>query len=186
MKYYGQSDEEIKAFAYDIFSRLKGNKMPVFLCVGCDKYVCDSLAPIIAEILKYHYNIPAYIYGGLDYNINARNLMQALHYIEVEHPLSQVVLIDATLGQDIGKILVTESSFAGMGRVLPIRRLGDFSILGVVAARAKELRLNATKMKIVSDLAHSMARGIAMAVSIFSTKVGVNFVQNLKYYEKNL
>ncbi len=186
MKKYRQNDDEIKAFAYDIYSRLKANSIPVFLCVGCDKFVCDSLAPIIAEILKKRYNIYAYIYGGLDYNINATNLMQAIHYVETEHPHSQIILIDATLGSDVGDMIVTDSSYAGMGRILPIRRVGDFSILGVVARRAKELHLSTTKFKIVSDLAQAIARGIAMAMSVVSTKIGSNFGQNSKYYEKNL
>lgn len=186
MKKYGQSDGEIKQFAYDVFCGLDGMCLPVFLCVGCDKYVCDSLAPIIAEILRKKYNIRAYVYGGLDYNINATNLMSAIHYIETEHPYSQIVLIDATLGDDVGSIILTDGSYAGMGRILPIRKLGDFSILGVVAKKAKELHLNITKMKIVSDLAHSIAKGIAMAMSVFSTKIGQKFTQNLKYYEKNL
>ena len=40
MKKYGQSDGEIKQFAYDVFCGLNGTRLPVFLCVGCDKYVC--------------------------------------------------------------------------------------------------------------------------------------------------
>ena len=178
--------DDIKNFAYDVLCRIKTDSVPVFLCVGCDKYICDSLAPIVAEILKKKYDIYAYVYGGVDYNINSINLMRTIRYIETEHPRSQIILVDATLGDNIGSIIVTDGSYAGMGRVLPIRKVGDFSILGVVAKKAKELHLNSTRLKIVTDLANAISRGIAMAMSVVSTKVGANFVQNSKYYEKNL
>ena len=74
-----------KKFAYSLLNKLRGKEMPVFLCVGSDKFVCDCLAPIVAEMLTKKYNIPAYVYGGLDYNINASNLTQAKNYIETIH-----------------------------------------------------------------------------------------------------
>ena len=164
MKEYSIDGVSIKDFAFDILKRLHLGKKPVFLCVGSDKFVCDSLAPIVGEILTKKYNIDAYVYGGLDYNINAYNLTQAINYVETEHPYSQIILIDATLGDNVGKVVITSGSFAGLGKVLPIRKIGDFSILGVVNKKVKTFDLNSTKLKLVLDEAKFISKGIAMAV----------------------
>lgn len=161
---FDKNEEELKLFAYELMKNLRGKDMPVFLCVGSDKFVCDSLAPIVAEILRNRHNIMAYVYGGLDYNINGNNLIEAVNYVETQHPYSTIVLIDATLGDDVGKICLTKGSFAGLGRCLPIRNIGHVSILGVVGKKGKNFDLNSTKLRIVTDMAEFISKGCAMAV----------------------
>lgn len=163
-KEFENSREDLKNFAYTLMCKIRRDNYPVFLCVGSDKFVCDSMAPIVAELLKKKYNIKAYVYGGLDYNINANNLMEAVNYIETEHPNSTIVLIDATLGGSVGKIRLTEGSFAGLGRQLPIKKIGQLSILGVVGRNTKNFDLNSTRLKVVTDLAEFISKGCAMAV----------------------
>lgn len=178
VKEYDLDEMSLKNFAYDILKRLHLEQKPVFLCVGSDKFVCDALAPIVSEMLTQKYNIDAYVYGGLDYNINAHNLSQAINYVETEHPYSQVILIDATLGDNVGKIIVTNGSFAGMGKVLPIRKIGNFSILGVVNKKFKTFDLNSTKLKIVLNQAKFIAKGIAMAVDEYSRRRSLALLDN--------
>ena len=161
---------ELKNFAYEIYKRINSDELPVFLCVGSDKVICDSLAPIVGELLTKRYNIPAYVYGGLDYTINGLNLAVANNYIESVHPRSQIIMIDATLGDDIGDVIVTDGSYAGLGKILPIRKIGNFSILGVVGKKTKSFNLNTTRLQLVSNLAHFIARGIAMALFVYSKK----------------
>ena len=156
--------EEIKEFALEVYGRLSDDSIPVFLCVGSDKFIADSLAPIVAEILVNKYNVPAYVYGGLEYNINGNNLAFVTNYVECEHPRSQIILIDATLSDNVGKVVVTNGSFAGLGKILPIRKIGNFSILGVVGKRGKTFQLNTTRLGIIKNLAHFIAKGIAMAL----------------------
>lgn len=165
MKEYSTDAVSIKDFAYDILKRLHLGRKPVFLCVGSDKFVCDLLAPIVSEMLTKKYNIDAYVYGGLDYNINAHNLAQAINYVETEHPHSQIILVDATLGDNVGNVIITTGSFAGLGKVLPIRKIGNFSILGVVNKKVKTFDLNSTRLKLVLDEARFISKGIAMAVA---------------------
>ena len=161
---------DLKNFAYNIYKKLQSKARPVFLCVGSDKFVCDSLGPIVAEMLTKKYNIDSYVYGGLDYNINANNLSQAINYIETEHPTSQIILVDATLDDNVGRVLLTHGSYAGLGKVLPIKKIGNFSILGVVNKKTKTFDLNTTKLKVVVDLSKFIAKGIAMAVDEFSKR----------------
>lgn len=166
----GVEREKLKDFAMEILKKIRLYGRPVFLCVGSDKYVCDSLAPMVAELLKKTYNVSAYVYGGLDYNIDANNLVQAVNYVEAYHPNSFLVLIDATLGDDVGEIRITEGSYAGLGRTLPIRKIGTMSILGVVAKKGKNFTLNSTRLKVVVELAQFIATGCAMALDYLDSK----------------
>lgn len=166
MNEYGLNRDELKKFAYSVFCKLNGKAKPVFLCVGSDKFVCDSLAPIVGEILIKKYNINAYVYGSLDYNINANNLTLAMNYIETQHPGSQIILIDATLGDNVGKVVVSNGSFAGLGKILPIKKIGDFSILGVVGRKSKNFDLNSTRLNLVVSLSKFIAKGIALATYV--------------------
>lgn len=165
MHKYKLSDEDCKKFALELYGKLRKDIRPVFLCVGSDKFVCDSMAPIVGEMLTKKYNINAYVYGGLDYNINANNLITAVNYIESEHPYSQIILIDATLGDDVGSVEITSGTFAGLGRVLPIKKIGTFSILGVVGEKGKNFNLNTTSLSVVYSLSKFIAKGIAMAIN---------------------
>jgi putative sporulation protein YyaC len=173
LKEYSLDNLSLKNFALDVLKRLNLGEVPVFLCVGSDKFVCDSLGPIVGEMLTKKYNINAYVYGGVDYNINANNLSQAINYVETEHPRSQIILVDATLGDNVGNVVVTNSSFAGLGKVLPIRKIGNFSILGVISKKTKTFDLNTTKFKIVLDLAKFISKGIAMAVDVHSQGIDI-------------
>ena len=153
--------DNLKKFAISLMRELRGKEMPVFLCVGSDKFVSDSLAPIVSEMLTKKYNIPAYVYGGLDYNINATNLTCAVNYIETVHPHNPIVLIDATLGEDVGKIKLTNGGFAGLGKVIPIKRVGDISILGVVGRKSQNFDLNSTRLKLILEEAKFISLGVA-------------------------
>lgn len=161
MKIFNLTKDEQKEFVYTLLGKLRGKEMPIFLCVGSDKFVCDSLAPIVAEMLTKKYNIPAYVYGGLDYNINAHNLVQAVNYIQTIHPSNPIVLVDATLDDNVGAIKLTDGGYAGMARVLPLKKIGDLGILGVVGSRHKDFNLNSTKLSLVLKLAEFISLSIA-------------------------
>ena len=165
MQKYNCNDFDCKKFALELYRKLRKDVRPVFLCVGSDKFVCDSMAPIVGEMLTKKYNINAYVYGTLDYNINRNNLITAVNYIETNHPYSQIILIDATLGNDVGVVEITAGTFAGMGNILPIKKIGVFSILGVVGEKQKSFNLNTTSLNIVYSLSKFIAKGVAMAIS---------------------
>lgn len=165
MHKYNCNDEDCKKFALELYGKLRKDIRPVFLCVGSDKFVCDSMAPIVGEMLTKKYNINAFVYGGLDFNINSHNLITAVNYIESEHPYSQIILIDATLGNDVGSVELTSGTFAGMGRLLPIKKIGTFSILGIVGKKEKSFNLNSTSLNVVYSLSKFISKGIAMAMS---------------------
>ena len=156
--------EKLKALIQEMKSKIKPENSVVFMRVGSDKYVADSLGPIVAEILKKRYMISTYVYGGLDYNINATNLTECYKYIKTIHPYSQIVLIDATLGDNIGEIFLTEGAYAGMGKVLPLQKFGDWSILGVVGKKGRDFRLNTVKLQKIIEMAELISQAVFMAL----------------------
>ena len=87
-----------------------------------------------------------------------------LNYIEAQHPNSAIVLIDATLGENVGKIRLTNGSFAGCGKLVPNKKIGDISVLGVVGKVTSKFDLNSTKLKVVTRLADFISKGCAMAM----------------------
>lgn len=161
---FATNGEEIFEFGYAIYKKIRGQRQVVFLCVGSDRFVSDSLAPIVAEIMRHTYNIPAIVYGGVGYNVNATNLMEVVHYIESRYEDALLVLIDATLDTNVGEVIIRDSAFAGVGKCLPNRKLGDVAILGVVGRRVADFNLNSTRLKVVLDMAEFIAKGCYMAV----------------------
>ena len=162
---YNTNMQGLMQFGYDLYIELKSVKSPVFLCVGSDKFVIDSLAPIVAEKLKNEYSIPAIVYGGLSYNVNRLNLMEVVCYIEAVHEGSPIVLIDATLGENVGDVEITRGVYAGLGNCLPNRKLGALSILGVVGRKIANFNLNSTRLKYIMDMADFIAKGCCLAMN---------------------
>ena len=155
--------QDLLKFAYELYVKIRTYGNPIFLCVGSDKWVCDSLAPIVAETLKHEFNIDTFVYGGLDYNINANNLMEAVNYIETVHPSSTIILIDATFGKEAGTVVLKEGCFPGMGKYVPIKKIGTISILGTVGI-SKKIDLNSTRLKVVLELARFISTGCFLAM----------------------
>ena len=156
--------ENLFKFGYELLKKIKGRDKVVFLCVGSDKFVSDSLAPIVAEMLKRVYNIPAIVYGGIDYNINATNLMEVVHYIEAMQEDAMIILIDATLDVNVGEVIIRDGAFAGLGKCVPNRKLGDIAILGVVGRRYANFNLNSTRLKVIMQMAEFISKGCYLAV----------------------
>lgn len=172
---YILNNDQLFQFGKDILSKIQGREKPVFLCVGSDKFVCDSLGPIVAELLKHEYDIPAYVYGGFDYNINACNVTEAIAYIETIHAGSPIILIDVTLGENVGEVVLKEGCYPALGKTLPIRKVGTISILGVVGRKVANFSLNSTRLKVIMELSRFIAKGCFLVV---------NYLENHKF-DKN-
>lgn len=162
---YKTNDSELLKFGYEVYTKIKGKAKPVFLCVGSDKFVIDCLAPIVAEKLKHKYNISAFVYGGLEYNVNRTNVVEVLRYISVVHSDSSIVLIDATLDSEVGCVKVSNGAVVGLGNCLPNCKIGDLSILGVVGRRVAKIDLNSTRLRYIVDMAEFISKGCFLAVN---------------------
>ena len=139
-------------------------RTPVFLCVGSDKIVGDSLAPVVAENLR-RFNLPYYIYGGLNAPITAQNCEFAYEFIRAMHPTSMIVLIDsmATYEQArLGDIVVSREYY---GAINKLNIKPDLCIYGVNSLLRNNL-LNCARLRNVLHTAQVISNAIYSATQI--------------------
>ena len=180
-----------KAFTFSTFSehcsngvsqaleRLNNfNLPPVFICIGSDLVLGDSLGPLIGTLLK-NKNVPCYVYGTLNFPITAKDIECAKQYIRQTHPSSILVAIDAAIGEedDVGLIRVINSGLMpGLGVNKNLGQIGDVSIIGVVAGKSvknKEL-FNLTRLNLVYNMAENIANGIAEYTNFKKYSTSIN------------
>ncbi len=152
----------------------KQNKRPIFICIGSDLVLGDSLGPLVGTFLK-NKNIGAYIYGTLNYPITAKEVEYARTYLKQMHPNSITIAIDAAIGseEDIGLIRVLNKGLKpGLGVDKNLGTVGDTSIIGVVASKSlKHTNLfNLTRLNLVYKMAETIACGIEKYLSFLFNK----------------
>ena len=147
---------------------LSQDKLPIVVCIGCDRVVGDSLAPIVGDILKNKYNLPTYVYGDLKCNITAQETNDIVSKVKMWHPDTPVVIVDATLGkqEEVGIIKYYKggcypAAVYGNNKA----KIGDYCILGVVNEdnSTKQSFMFGIKMQTITELANVISMGVATA-----------------------
>ena len=148
---------------------------PVFLCVGTDKIVCDSVGAITGELLLKKYKINAYVYGTLEKNVDANNLESTIKRVKENHPNSPIILIDGILGEldEIGQVKFYPSGAIAGGEFHKGVYIGDYSILAVVNTKGIDSLnlLKCVKLNNILRFAEFIAESIAKAF-----RVGLNLI----------
>ena len=141
------------------------DELPVFMCVGSDRVVGDSLAPIVSEYLIKKFKINAYVYGTLKNPITAKNINSAYSFIKMKHKNSKIIVVDATLANEddvnfvkLERFGVVPAGFFNGGSSV----MGDYSILGVVGSKTLTDKMFLSSVRINSVLA--MAYFIALSI----------------------
>ena len=143
--------------------------LPVVICIGSSGVVGDSLGPMVADLLKERYSIPAYVYGGLRAPVNGVNYTRYADFLNERHRESLVIAVDACVGdkRDVGKIKYSSRGLKAGGALNKnLGAIGDIGILGVVAERSAD-NLNAlmsVPFALVERMSFAIARKIAMLV----------------------
>ncbi|ERM93237.1 spore protease YyaC [Caldanaerobacter subterraneus] len=153
--------------SFQIANFLSRHLLPetVFLCIGTDRFITDSLGPIVGNLISGSLPPIYYVYGTLKNPVHAINLEENLRYIKKKHPYSKIIAVDASLGEEenIGKISIKKSPIhpgKGVGKILP--PVGDLSIVGIVDSfHAKDL--NSIRLGFIYEIAETIANGILIA-----------------------
>ncbi|WP_029689012.1 spore protease YyaC [Thermoanaerobacter sp. A7A] len=138
----------------------------IFLCIGTDKFISDSLGPIVGNLLSKSLPPTYFVYGNLKSPIHAMNLEENMKYIKKKHPKSKIIAIDASLGEkeSIGKISIKKAPLypgKGVGKMLP--PVGDISIVGIVDVYGS-IPLNSVRLGFVFDIAEVIAKSIQLSL----------------------
>ena len=147
------------------------NKKLVILCIGSEKVVGDSLGPAIGTKLIEGLERDVIVYGALQSNVNAKNLLLVKDMIKTLHPDRTLLCIDAALGvtSEVGAIqLYAHGLYPGSATNKNLPCVGDVSLVGVVNQKmcAFELSMLYTaKFNLVNEMAQTICDSILFCVN---------------------
>lgn len=149
----------------------KTDNKPVFVCIGSDLVLGDSLGPLVGTFIKDK-NINAYVYGTLNFPITAKEIGCIRTHIRQLHPNSPIIAIDAAVGEqdDIGLLKVVNGGIKpGLGVDKKLGTVGDLSIIGVVAGKSVQNYnlFNLTRLNLIYKMANVISNGIEQFVNSF-------------------
>lgn len=141
----------------------------VLICIGSDRATGDCLGPIVGHKLHLHERYfkknGFHLYGTLEKPIHAKNLEATVGFIQVYHPGSLVIAIDASLGiaDHVGCITLGEGSLSpGVGVEKELPKVGDIFITGIVnlSGFGSQMLLQTTHLNLVMQLADFISAGL--------------------------
>ncbi|TZE83231.1 spore protease YyaC [Calorimonas adulescens] len=137
----------------------------IILCIGTDKWIGDSLGPFVGYFLKKNL-YPGPVYGTLENPVHAINLYDTLKEIKKRHPYSNLVAVDACLGEpiNVGKIVLNNRPIypgKGVGKMMPA--VGDISIVGIVD-EYNSYNLHNIRLDLIVNMAETICNGILQSI----------------------
>ena len=150
-------------------------KTPIFVCIGSDLVLGDSLGPLVGTLLRKK-NILPFVYGTLNYPITAKEVQYAKNYVKLMHKNSTIIAIDAAVGssQDVGQIKVIDKGIKpGLGVKKDLEEIGDVSIIGIVSSKSENNYnlYNLTRLNLIYKMAERIAEGIESYIkNVFSNQ----------------
>lgn len=176
--------EKAMEYSFNVFNKLaptgivmaleqivKNPHPPVFLCIGSDLAIGDSLGPICGTMLAEKKEQGIFVYGTLRQTVTAKEVRYLNEFLRDTHPLSPIIAVDAAVGDagDIGLIKVTSNGIRpGLGANKRLGKVGDAGIMGIVAEKSvfNYSLLNLTRLHLV----YKMASLISDALCDYSAK----------------
>lgn len=159
-----------KKFSYDLANMiLELEKPPIFLCVGSNKIVDDSLGALTGELLSHYYKIPSKVFGNLTCPQVGNNLQNTLIKIKSEYYNNTIIVVDSSIGKLNNLYDVSLNCCSLNIDCLNSNKIvGDISISSVTYVKGINdlLFQNSEKKKCVFKLANFIASGIYNALNL--------------------
>lgn len=160
---YNQQDKS--RFSSAVREKLANSNAPVYMCIGTEKVFSDSLGPRVGTLLNLAMDAPLFVYGLIEQNITAENLLKSYEFIKSMHPDNPIVVVDAGVGESdqLGMVQLCDGGIlpgAATNKNLP--EIGDVGIVGIVAEKGMSdfYTLNSAKDKLVGDVARFITEAI--------------------------
>ncbi|MCQ2387739.1 MAG: spore protease YyaC [Clostridia bacterium] len=171
----------------------ENKKKPIFVCIGSDLVLGDSLGPLIGTLLKKQ-KLNSYIYGTLNFPITAKEIFYVKKYIKAMHPDSVVIAIDAAVGtqEDVGLIKISNCGLKpGLGVNKNLGVVGDISIIGIVAEKCKDNNnlFNLTRLNLIYKVSEVISEGIEKYIKTNFNENDIEsstFIKNISKEKNNL
>ena len=145
---------------------------PLVFCIGSDLAIGDSLGPIVGTLLKKK-GYRGTVYGTLKTPITAKEVKYVNNFLRRTHADTPIIAVDAAVGEetDIGLIKVSDVALKpGSGANKRLGKVGDISILGIVAGRGSFSYTSLTLTRL--NMVYAMAEVISDAILSFSLGEG--------------
>ena len=168
--------EKYNMFVNNLKSKIDNkDKIIIFLCIGTNKVIGDSLGPIVGtnleKMLNGNENIK--VFGNMKNPINALNVKENIEYINKVYVDKYIIVIDSAVSDKnlIGEIFITKNkTILGKGTDNKISEIGDLSIKCSVSKNQNNgiknfEALNNVPKEFVSNLAEIVSLGIYEVVS---------------------
>ena len=173
---------DVKNFSFSTFSKLAEDGIsqslkqltpngakPIFICIGSDLVLGDSLGPLVGTMLKSR-GAKSYVYGTLNFPITAKEVEHAGKHLKQMHPNAISIAIDAAVGNanDVGLIRVCDRGLKpGLGVNKDLGVVGDLSIIAIVAAKSLQNThlFNLKRLNLVYKMAETITKGIEKYIS---------------------
>lgn len=125
------------------------NKLRIFICIGSNKIIGDSLGPLVGTYLKSKFNNNIIVYGDITNPVNFNSIDRILQEIRRKYNEKTVrILIDAALGKNVGSIVINSKELnVGIGLNKAKKINGDISIKGIVGKNYNDPIKNYLELK---------------------------------------
>jgi len=152
-----------------IHSSLGREEDIIFLCIGSDQSLGDSLGPLVGTMLKEQ-NVPYHVYGTLEKPINAFHIESAIKEIKLRYKKTLIISVGACLGEQnqVGYMFLRKGPLVqgdSLNGIVPI--VGDYHFSGVVnyidPLPTKQF-LNDTRLYTIMNLARTIVNIIVQTV----------------------
>lgn len=165
----GTNEKEMEMFVHKVKEMiqpsLESDREIVFLCIGSDRYIGDSLGPLVGTMLLENH-VPYRVYGTLEEPVHAFNLKSILKEIHKKIKKPLIISIDASIGvkKVVGYVMFQEGPLTpgkALEKMLP--EVGDYHFVGFVNyvdPLPSTQFLNDTRLLTVMNLAKTIVHAI--------------------------
>ena len=166
---YADNNHSYKVIARKLYDICPINRSLIFVFVGTDANIGDSLGPICGQITDFS-NRDCLFYGDLTNTITAKDVPYLVDFLKKTHPSSFIITVDAALGaqDDIGVIKVCKNGIKpGLGVNKDLPAVGDASIIAVVGEKRLNYGLTGVlRLGAVFKIAKTISDGISEFLSL--------------------
>ena len=119
-----------REFAYDLANIIiKRNKPILFLCIGSNKIVWDSIGSITGHLLKNYYQINSTVVGDTSQPVVSKNLHQTIANIKTEYYDHTIIVVDSAISSLVNLYTINLNNFGLYADSLNTKIfIGDVSI----------------------------------------------------------
>ncbi|KAA9028646.1 spore protease YyaC [Niallia endozanthoxylica] len=157
---------------------LESDRELVFLCIGSDRYIGDSLGPLVGTMLIENH-VPYRVYGTLEEPVHAFNLKSILKEIHKKIKNPFIISIDASIGvkKEVGYVMFKEGPLTpgkALEKMLP--EVGDYHFVGFVNyvdPLPSSQFLNDTRLFTVMNLAKTIVHAVTKIAGPDNQSMGI-------------